>query len=543
MGNFVKTWKRTFDAFDSRVKLWCQILIVSVIGSVVLSLYFARNFNGLKYPDAMRYAAIAKNIVTGVGYIESELWPARLIYDAEPPFYVNRVRPIFPMTMAAAFKIFGVSENVAALSSGVFFIFSLVLIWILSENLFSIRIAWITVALFAFDPTILQYSISGITEMPFLFFLTLALFIMVSADTLLLFFITGITFGTASLVRSEALIYALVAVILFRIYYRTSYTEKIVALGLGLLTVLTPYWIWNWLAFGNPFFELNKLWILGRTAGFPEYTIMRSLEHVNILTAILSNPLDITRKFIRCLIENYYLLPFRLTNPYVYLLFIIGIFGILASRINVPNKAKYLLLLACALMVFQVLFTSATIPDQGLRYIVPFLGIILIFAGRGINYILELWETEKKMIKNITLGCFLVFLICPTLYYDFFRGKSNALSHRAEYVQLGNTVAKYTDRKGLVLSNSPNHLAWYADRQTMVIPNTLVEMRKIDRLVGVSGVVIVFPSSLSNLGSEWNSVIKFRHLSSAFELLEFQSDNLQALIFVQTDSPQIVPNS
>jgi len=88
---------------------------VVAIGILALGVYFFRNFNGLQYPDAMRYASMGRNISTGAGYIEPMLWPARLAYQTRGPFYANRIRPIFPMIIGAAFKIFGVSEGAAAL--------------------------------------------------------------------------------------------------------------------------------------------------------------------------------------------------------------------------------------------------------------------------------------------------------------------------------------------------------------------------------------------------------------------------------------------
>jgi 4-amino-4-deoxy-L-arabinose transferase-like glycosyltransferase len=516
------------------MKLLLQVIIVALIGVLIFTVYFAKNFDGLRYPDALRYAAIARNVVTGAGYIEPELWPVRLAYEERGPFYVNRARPFFPMVIAAFFGIFGISEEMAALSSGLFFVFSLVLLWTVSVTLFSERIARVTVILCALNSTVLHYSISGLTEIPFLFFLVLALFVMVSAKSHGGLFGAGVIFGIASLVRQEALFYALLSAAMLWLPRRTLTVKKAALLGGGLLVVMAPYWVWSRASFGRPFFDLNVLWFLGRTRSFPEYTIMRSLEQVHVLTFALSHPLDILRKSIRSLVGYYYLSPFRLTNPYVVVLFFIGLFGVLSGRMKLSEKARMLLSVLGVLFVARVFFITLTVPDQGIRYLVPFLGLVLPFAGGGLCFIFDLWKSNKKVFKNVALSCVLAFLVCRTAYHGLLQGTPKMPLRRGAYVTLGETITRHVQGAGLLLSNAPNRLAWYADRQTMVIPNTLEEMKRIDELIGVSGVVIVVPSTWMDLGDEWNSVIEKRYLGPDFRCVPFDSHRLHALIFVRT---------
>ena len=74
-------------------------------------MYYTKNFTGLLPTDTYRYAAIARNILNGEGFVESQIWPVRFVYDSEPPFYVNRIPPAQPFFIAASFKLFGFSET------------------------------------------------------------------------------------------------------------------------------------------------------------------------------------------------------------------------------------------------------------------------------------------------------------------------------------------------------------------------------------------------------------------------------------------------
>lgn len=55
-----------------------DILILLGIAFIIWLIYFLSNFNGLKYPDAMHYASIARNIITGKGMLVNDISPGQI---------------------------------------------------------------------------------------------------------------------------------------------------------------------------------------------------------------------------------------------------------------------------------------------------------------------------------------------------------------------------------------------------------------------------------------------------------------------------------
>lgn len=481
--------------------------------------YYWTHFQGLWAPDAMRYAGIAEKLVDGKGFLDCQVWPRQLLYNPQPPFYANRIPPLHPAIISLLFMAFGVHESMVALASGIFFVLSVPLVALLARELFGNEVALLSGVILLLDRTVLQYSISGLTEVTFGFFLILSVFLLVKGHP----GFTGVAFAVAYLTRPGAVVF-LFPLVAYVALSRKAWADVATFLA-GFLVFVSPYLIWRYVRFGDPFLEVDASLLLVNTSIFPGATIVRSLEPVSIIGQVLAHPGAVLLKTIGGL-QGYYNSFFRLTNPYLLALFVVALlrFGN-DKRFGGPVRKTCVLVFA--LFAVDGIVSAATSPEEGLRFFVPLLPFVAIFASALLVSLLR----EQRVTQSVfAAACLLVavFVTWPTFYYDYHRGDKVTYPYNSAWATFGNVLRTKTADNAIVISDIPNELCWYGNRQVLDLPLSLED---VERRTTVDA---VFLTSLGHSGPDtgmWDAVYATKQVPGYYLEGEYEANGVDGWLF------------
>lgn len=494
--------------------------------------YYIKNFNELNTCDSRRYAGIAKNIVKGKGFVEVEPWPIRFAYDTKPPFYVNRIPPVHPFVIASLFYFFGISEKIVACSSGIFFCLTAPLVFLFTESLFNKKVALLSTIFFIFDGTVLKYSISGLIEPTFTFFLLLSLYILYKSVSYRQYLISGAVFALSYLTRPEASIYFLF--VLGYVWFNSDKKKynNMLIFSVGFLTSILPYLIWKYIRFGNPFFELNAFLLLRNTSAFPGDAIMRSLSaDISPIGFMLTHPQILLSKLSNG-IAGLYGSIFRLTNPYIMAMFVVGACRVINWKNERSERLRQVLYV---LFLTQIVFTSLTSTDQGTRFLTPFLPLIIIFSLEMVFSFLN-QQFKNKFFLSASVSLISLFVLWPTLYSGLCKGGTCDTVSSPALPAIINMVKENTNEDDIIVSSNSNEVAWFGERQSVALPisvNTLKTINNNGAHIDAILLTTLF-SSYSHLPGdrEWHEILMNTEEIEGYRLVrKFQDGEVKALLF------------
>jgi hypothetical protein len=162
-------------------KLWTGLAVL-LIPLFVWIYWVAEESPGLHDVVAIDHALVARSIVEGRGLTSAVVTPLHARFEggidkAEPVF----AKPALALWQALWFNLSGDSRNTVIISSGVFFILTAWLVFILAARFHSSATAWVCFLVFVLNPYVLDLSTSGRPEPMGMFFVGL-LFLILSRD-------------------------------------------------------------------------------------------------------------------------------------------------------------------------------------------------------------------------------------------------------------------------------------------------------------------------------------------------------------------------
>jgi 4-amino-4-deoxy-L-arabinose transferase-like glycosyltransferase len=352
------------------------LVLVVVASSAAMYVHWTQNFRFLDTPDAMRYAAVAREVVRGNGYAWRQYLPYELGVDG---YSAGKTLPQFlhPLVMSLLFGAFGVSSEVVSLSSMIPTVVAVALLFVLAWRLFDVRVAFVSATLFALSEQTLDYSISGLTEPLFTVLFLICLLLVVAAESsrlrLVLLAAAGAVLGLSHAARPVGFYYvaAFVVYLLLRRRHRVA-GAGIFVVGFAVLLVLTAYiGTGSLLPVGDPVYGL-----LTGVGDFPNvYDWIRSLNPPDPWSYILGHPQYFIAKVAASL--RYYaseILQVLAGGSLVLgALFLISLFT-KEHKAEVSGVRLLLLLLVAAQLAVNVLLWRTD------RYFVPFLPLVIAFA-------------------------------------------------------------------------------------------------------------------------------------------------------------------
>lgn len=509
------------------VNLSKPLFFLLILGFFSWYVYFHTHFVGLEAPDAKEYAALARNVLEGKGLVASIELPYRLMFDANVPFQELRIAPLHPLVISSLFSIFGISDFTAMLSSSLFFFLTIPLIYFLAREMFSKSIAVIATSIFILHPTILRYSISGLTEPLFTFLLTLGFYILIKYDSIKSFFLLGIILGLAALTR-EVAIYYLPGFLAYIFFYKDRRAKNSIVLLIAFACLMAAYWIRNYNIFGNPFFDIKYMLLAAFSPIFPGYTLEKSLVGTSPWQYLLAYPSAFFHKFLVGL-DYYYHTPYiREFNIYI-----LGFFMVSLLRQHPTKKIEGLKLLLILLIAIQIFISSLTVKFY--RYLVPFFPLIFIFATEFILFLFSNNWIKSRIYRYVAIFILSVTFIYPFTYsiYDGLIRPGESL--RSKYSYIIDIAQNYTKEDSLILSDVPHIVGWYGKRTSIWLPYTLEMMHKIDREILSIDAILLTNHGMkdSNESEQWEEIFLKSGQIPGFTLVkEWQKGENKALLYL-----------
>lgn len=211
-------------------------------------------FWGLQSGDAHSYVIEARRIADGEGFTTPLIFPAELEFGASEDHPSLRRAPVWPLVIAAGFRLAGPEPWVPHVALLLLFVGTVAAGTLLATTLAGRWIGLLVGLAVATSPQLGLYTLDAVSEVPFAFSVTLV-FLLLARQT------HGLAIGTACalayLTRYNGAL--LLPVALAVIAARRQPLRPLAWCALGFAAVASPWWIRNALVAGSPFFSLYDL--------------------------------------------------------------------------------------------------------------------------------------------------------------------------------------------------------------------------------------------------------------------------------------------
>jgi 4-amino-4-deoxy-L-arabinose transferase-like glycosyltransferase len=468
-------------------KRYFPFLILLIISTITWIIYYKIYFIGLLWSDSFDYAQIARNIYLGNGFSTDILRPLSFRYFQYLPHPELIRPPLYPYTLALFFSMFGVNDFSCALSSGIFFILAIPLLYMLGKEMFKRNdIPLLAVIMVLLNKSILELSITCSADMMYTFSIILILYIAIKFKDRI--FLLGILLGISYLIRNNTLIFIPVWIIYISEFSirRTYINIKNIGIFLsGFFIGISPYFIRNLIIIGNPFFTLYKYSILTYTKSFHFFDVWRIINPPSPFKLLISNPSELLGKSI----FNICRIIFQISPANIFILLIV-LGGILIPVYSKKISNIKMLILGMILIELIIIIPLFLFEMRFIQFLIPEL---LLFS----SYLI----LKKRVLIPVIIG--LLFYISP-FYLPIFKGIEKSPN---PYIEFGRFVRENTEESDVIASDLSWAISWYGDRKTVWYPLNYNVIKRIDKKLRIDSIVvtsyILLPDKIPKKAPEW----------------------------------------
>ncbi len=488
--------------------------------------YLSPGFRGLNHEKGLEQAQIAREIARGNGFQSKMIRPLSLRQSLEHSdnvsltgFHDTYHAPLNPLLNSIALNFskdnfeWDRKETVYPLDrvitgvSIMFLLFSIGMTYLLITEIFDSKIGTVTALLMLLCEMLWQFSQSGLPQMLMLFLFTCASYFLFKAlqsqingrKPLLWLILCAGCFGLLALAHWLA-IWPFVGLLIFTALYFKPRGVAAILMLLTFLMIVSPWAIRNIKITGTPLgsgyysvlggmsvgeeyifrsYESPEQNIFGN--GFYTKIINTSINQLNGLYAFLGS-IAVAPLFFLSLLH-----PFkrRVIADFRWCILAMWIFAVMGMALfGLPGQtydANQLHMLFIPLMTaYGLAFLSILWGRLGFSSNMP-----LIING---HLIIAIFLSSMPMILGLI----------PGIRYSF---RNKDLSTQALQISY---IRDEVDPAGIVVSDDPSHVAWYADRSSLWLPATPQQMLEIQHLTAqngqpLSGVLLTRKSSNESL--------------------------------------------
>ena len=348
---------------------------------VLIGCFFFSNLGAYKMFmwDESQYASIAYCVYTGEGYAENgHSETGRL--------------PVYPLSIAAAFALFGVSYEVTKIPGIMYALISVFAVYFFASKYAGKKTGLASAFLFAVTPLFVNLALNTLTEVTFstLFFISAVFFYMAVHENVKYFYLSAVFFGFSFLTRYNAALFPIIAAVyLAYLFFKDRgklyavLKSKHVYLSLVLfLAVMAPWMLYMHAETGDVFSGLRGAQSLFSTydlASFPWYHYFGLVQDVLGMPVLLLFILGIAYAVYKRYDFGVYCLIFVMVNfayfsqigwkeermmvswlPFMLILSGIGLMKVVAPWLKRDLKSDFLSLAVCVLLVSGVAYFNYT---------------------------------------------------------------------------------------------------------------------------------------------------------------------------------------
>lgn len=440
------------------------VVVFSLVAIFSYKFVYHREF--LTFSDGAKFADIGRGVVLGEGYNSnfSNFATKALGFDYFVP--VSRwTPPAMPLAIAGFFKIFGISDSSVIATSSIFYLLLVLTTYLLGKKLWGNLVGVLGALAVVSNINLLEYASSGASETLFAFEIILGAYLFILKKKWGNFCGFTVIFAMY-FTRAQAIIYIFGLLFLF---FLLNFSIK-KALG---------YFVGSFIVGSLIYLFVSKQGLFAVTQHLPGVASSAALRGGIQDAGIL----DISKKLFYNLYNFFRLMP-QIMSPYLWTLFVIGVFKWGRDRVENSFKSSVIFM-----VVVTFLVTALTIPL--FRYLHPIVPLVYLFGVSTLVWILQKVNEEYRMLnigkfkkyfsdstsKFVILSsifCIVVFVVGHTLGVIFldsrFTAKRVNKNKPPVYVVLSKILKENTGPGDVVVTNLDTWGSWYGERKTIWYP-------------------------------------------------------------------------
>ena len=412
--------------------------------------------NFLTFSDAAKYALVAKNLLSGLGFSTTfSFWGNTL-------FSTSGISFVPPYLISLFMEIFGVGDKPVLYFSMFSYLLLIISIYLLGKKIFGKLVGVLSALAIAANVNYIDYATSGATEPIFAFEIVFGMYLISLKKkwaTLISLFVLVAMYFT----RPQAFIYV-AGLLMYWLISRFGIKKgSLYFVSMGMAGFIIDKFVILPLSSKYP---LTSIFVRGMQAIF---TYSSSTAVSDSLRGAAGSTLgisEVAKKVFYNLYNFYKALP-DIANPYLWGMFFIGLFHRSKEKLNDSFKLSVLFMLLMTLLV-----TALSIPFY--RYIHPIIPLVYLVAVETLVFVITKIFNNKKII--ILVSSILILILCigqtlgVLLLDSRFEAKTHNVGKAPVYVELSKILKNNTDVDQIVVTNLDTWGSWYGERKTVWFP-------------------------------------------------------------------------
>ncbi len=455
-------------------KILYPILLTLIFSGIYIYIFDSKiNIGG----DNAVYYILGKSIAEGASYSNIHL-PEETAHTHFPPGY--------PAILAFFISLFSSNIIFLKLVNGIFLLGTIILMFYILKKIFNDqRIAFAGSLLMLFNYHLLHYSTIIMSEIPYLFFSTLTIFLFIRSlghrnpqYHLGLYFVIILS---AFIYHIRSIGIAFTGGLLFYLLLHKKFTYFISYL-FGFIILCLPW-----------FFRNRVLESTGYIKSLLMKNPYRSEEGFATINDLMERIFINLKRYVGIEIPHA-LLPYNIRNEYSNFLgsgnltgnqIIIGIILIVFLLYGIIKLPKYRDLFIWYIMATFVILLLWPQVWYGIRFMLPLTPFLLFLLFYGIFKFIDFLMKKLKLIKylNPLLITFAVLFFTVNIKALNIKAKSNNSPEYNDYYEAGNYINKNMPTDVVICCRKPGLLYLYAHRKVARFASTYDFNNLLDKLV------------------------------------------------------------
>lgn len=486
------------EASEARIRRFLIVGALILAAPLILYVYYRFRWAGLTQQDALEFAQMGRNLISGRGFSTYVLRPLLMTSTSDPLRQPEVLHgPLYPVFLALAFGARGARDSTAAMVSGAFFLLSLPLLFTLGRRLFGPVAAALAIAALVLNPVMLDYALSGMhVSLLMLLFAGLSLTVYDLHDRLrdgrpIRSHLIASGVLTGLLYLADPVLLWLAPAIAWGVAWRPKgvAANRLTQFAIPFAIVCLPWMIRLGLTTGNPLFGGRGWEVLMYSATFPGDSLFRlsreDTHGVNGVVTIVQKAFGNARSIIEAVPAQSggWLLAFVLPS----LFFRLG------------DAATARLRLMC-IGVFALLFVASLGFSLELPRFLMVAPVLLIFALGFVGQMLGQAQLPRAN-SAFVIAVLALSVFCPFISSLVSTDPISVVGEATPAKKLANVAGA----KEVVLTDQPWTVAWWSDRPALLIPQSDA---KVEEFVGDRQRVrwILLSPEARSLSPQWQGI-------------------------------------
>ncbi len=499
--------ERTEEPSEARFRAWALALLILVGPAFLFFLYYKLRFFGLANSDALDFAQIGRNLANGKGFVTSVIRPLAITGPVTGNVQETIHGPVYPILLALAFNLRGASDYTAAQVSGLLYILTVPMVYVLGSRIFNRKVGLLAAGAFAVNAMMLEYAISGMHITLCVF---LATWMLIVLHSLL---VKGDATGDGSaapmprgrliqlgilaslLYLTEPVFVWLVPVIVASVvFYGGQYRWKNMLWALiPVLVLVVPWMVRNTIIAQDPVYGLrgNEFWM--HTPGFYTKDAGYRLDPSEVAG---SAPLlkAIVRKFFVGMGKIVQTVP-QFSGSWLLAFFLPALFVNFQAQSS-NHVRKTVLWCAGFLTLGMVLLGAESLMPLYLILVPAILTYSLCYAAHLLQ------QANPERVVRQSAAMIMLAIVCYPLLVNLISEQDNP---RPLGYRVATILAKSTGQNDACLTDQPCTVAWYGNLRAVWLPGTINTTKKVrEQVAGLRWLILT--ANTRGYSQDWRKV-------------------------------------